>query len=141
MNKITKAQLEYSDTAKRLGIKNKIPESLNHNVEVLLMYLNRIQSITKQVIHISSGYRCYALNKAIGGSTTSQHVKGQAADIVLDDSKALRPLFNKIKDIIPYTQLIFEEHGGKIWIHYAIDENDIRMETMEYKNGIYKHIY
>jgi len=141
MDKITKAQLEYSDTAKRLGIKNKIPESLEHNVEVLLMYLNRIQSLTTIKIHISSGYRCPKLNKAVGGSRTSQHPKAQAADITMDDYSKLRSLFDKIKDVIPYTQLIWEEHNGKFWIHYGVDSDDLRMETMEYKNGAYKHIY
>jgi len=64
-------------------------------------------------IHISSGFRCNELNKAIGGSESSQHRKGQAVDIVCHNPYELATI---IADLgLPYDQLIYE---GK-WVHVS----------------------
>ncbi len=56
---------------------------------------------------ISSGYRCPALNKAVGGSDTSQHMKGEACDIYVEDVEKLRKWFAILMDG-DFDQLIFE---------------------------------
>jgi uncharacterized protein YcbK (DUF882 family) len=54
-------------------------------------------------IIVNSGYRCPKLNKCVGGVSTSQHVKGQAADITGKSAIENKKLFNLIIDLdLPY---------------------------------------
>lgn len=70
-------------------------------------------------IKINSGYRCTSLNKAIGGAANSQHVTGQAADII-DLTHGNESLFRKIKELnLPFDQLI-DEFGFR-WVHVSYD--------------------
>ena len=55
-------------------------QNINEN---LVFQLQKIRGIVKKPIIITSGYRCPAHNKKIGGSPKSQHLKGNAADIVI----------------------------------------------------------
>ena len=73
-------------------------------------------------IKITSFYRCEELNRAIGGSTSSQHCKGQALD--LDDTfgyKTNAEMFEFIKDTIEFDQLIWEfgDENNPDWIHVS----------------------
>jgi uncharacterized protein YcbK (DUF882 family) len=60
-------------------------------------------------ITVNSGYRCPELNKAIGGVANSQHLIGQAADISMGDKKSNKVLFDTIKELGKYDQLIDEK--------------------------------
>lgn len=55
-------------------------------------------------LKVNSGYRCKALNAAVGGVPTSQHVKGEAADIAADDPAKLARL--AVKQGLPFDQMI-----------------------------------
>lgn len=135
---------EKSNVAKRLGIDNSIrSEKIKNNIKIIMTQLDVIRDIAEEPIIISSGYRCKKLNKAVGGSKNSQHMFGYAADLKLTkDSKiTLKELFEKIKDIIPYTQLILEEKGKAKWIHYGYKPHDVRMESMIFKNGVYQNVF
>ena len=73
-------------------------------------------------IKITSFYRCEELNRAIGGSTSSQHCKGQAMD--LDDTfgfKTNAEMFDYIKNNIKFDQLIWEfgDDNNPDWIHVS----------------------
>jgi hypothetical protein len=73
-------------------------------------------------IHISSGYRSDALNKAIGGSKTSQHCKGEAIDIDMDGTSITNAqVFNFIKDNLNFDQMIWEFGTDKNpdWVHVS----------------------
>lgn len=75
------AQLIASETAALRGIDNTpAPEALA-NLELLAAGLEAVQALLAEPLEISSGYRCPALNRAVGGSPRSQHVQGMAADI------------------------------------------------------------
>jgi len=86
---------------------------------------------SKPVI-VSSGYRCKELNKRIGGSSTSDHCEGKAADIKIAGIDNLE-LFNWIKENLTYKQLILEFYtsgssgnsGNSGWVHvsYCTSEN------------------
>jgi zinc D-Ala-D-Ala carboxypeptidase len=72
---------------------------------------------------LSSGYRSVALNKAVGGSATSQHSKGEAIDIDMDGHKGPTnaEVFNYIKENLNFDQLIWE-FGSKTspdWVHVS----------------------
>lgn len=72
-------------------------------------------------IWVSSGYRSQAVNKAVGGSPTSQHCKGEAADIVPLEANIDLVFKWLVKESrIPYGQAILEKVGSKEWIHVSL---------------------
>ena len=72
-------------------------------------------------IPISSGFRCEQLNRAVGGVSNSQHMRGQAADLCIDgDLKKGRKWFDYIKTHLPFDQLIWEHSSnGTYWVHVS----------------------
>lgn len=98
MSKISKnftwAEFTASDTAKRHGILNQITDcDVRDNIIALVEnVLQPLRDAYGKPININSGYRCPELNKKVGGVTTSQHTKGQAADCGVDDPLALARL-------------------------------------------------
>lgn len=79
-------------------------------------------------IKINSGYRCEALNEAVGGSNTSQHRLGEAADITVGTKKGNKKLFNYIKDNLPFDQLINESNFS--WVHVSYREGRLRKQVL-----------
>ncbi len=79
-------EFQRSSKAEELGIDNSIPdESIASQVRSLVVtVLQPLRSAFGKPLHINSGYRCPALNKALKGAKNSQHTKGQAADIASD---------------------------------------------------------
>jgi len=115
-------ELYASETAKRLGIDNKPNVQMMINLVYLAAYvLEPLRTAMGEPIKISSGFRCQALNKAVGGVWNSQHVKGQAADICIDgDLKKGKKWFDYIKNHLPFDQLIWEhDKNGTYWIHVS----------------------
>lgn len=113
-----------SDTAKRRGIDNN--PSLEHAEAALELFEHIVQPIRDYFgtsIFLSSGYRSHALNKAIGGSQTSQHSKGEAVDIDMDDRKGPEneDVFHYIRENLPFDQLIWEFGDSKRpdWVHVS----------------------
>jgi len=82
MKYFTINELCASATASRLGIQNIPTEEIKTNLIALVdNVLDPLRTEYGKPIIVSSGFRCKMLNLAIGGSKTSQHMKGQAADI------------------------------------------------------------
>lgn len=113
-----------SNTAKRKGIDNN--PSLEHAEAALELFEHIVQPIRDHFgtsIFLSSGYRSHALNKAIGGSQTSQHSKGEAVDIDMDDRKGPEneDIFHYIRKNLPFDQLIWEFGDSKRpdWVHVS----------------------
>ena len=101
-------------------------------------------------IHITSAYRCMDLNTLMGGTETSQHVSGYAADIV-SKTHSSSVIFNWIKDNLgTYNQLIWEfpERGDFThidydfsWIHISyIEGNNPKTHTMSSDVEIYHEL-
>lgn len=99
-------EFQRSPTADKLDIDNSIPdESIASQIRSLAVtVLQPLRSAYGKPLTINSGYRCPALNKAVGGAATSQHTKGQAADIAANDPAILAQLV--INKALPYDQLI-----------------------------------
>jgi len=115
-------ELYASNKAKELGIDNKPSiQKMIHLVYLTAFVLEPLRVAMGMPIRISSGYRCEALNKAVGGVYNSQHLKGQAADICIDgDMTKGRKIFNYIRDNLPFDQLIWEHNkAGIYWIHVS----------------------
>ena len=103
-----------SATADRLHIDNSIPEELIPSLKNLCeKVLEPLRQHFGTPVVISSGYRCPALNRAVGGVPNSQHLKGEAADIVMPK---IADAFYWLIDNTPFDQLGFESKGSTKWI-------------------------
>lgn len=121
------AEMVISETAKRKGIRN-IPNQEQVNALKLLStnVLQKVRDNFGLSIHLSSAFRCKELNKSIGGVPTSQHCKGEAADIDMDNTTITnRQVFDFIRQKLQFDQLIFE--GGTVknpaWVHVSWNAN------------------
>ena len=118
----TMEELCASDTAKKKGINNKPNAQQMINLVYLCAYvLEPLRVAMKEPIKIGSGFRCEALNKAVGGVSNSQHVKGQAVDLCIDgDMKKGKKWFEYIRKNLPFDQLILEHNSkGSYWVHVS----------------------
>ena len=121
------AEVTRSESAKRRGISNMPTPAHIENFKLLAE--NVFEPIRKHFgkpIHISSGYRSDALNRAIGGSKTSQHCTGEAIDIDMDGSAngiTNKMVFDYIKDNLNFDQLIWEfgTASNPDWVHVSYE--------------------
>jgi len=118
------AEFSHSNTAKRKGINNTPKdEHLEAAKQLAENIFQPIRDHFGKPIWLSSGYRSEALNKAIGGSKTSQHCKGEAMDIDMDGKGDLTnaEIFYYIKDNLPFDQLIWEfgTKNNPDWVHVS----------------------
>lgn len=117
-----------SDTAMRLGIDNRVPNHLIQNANILASQVFQpIREHFGTPIFISSGYRSDALNKAIGGSTTSAHSFAAAIDIDQDFRNSLvsnEDIFDFILNNLSFDQLIAEipSSTGISWVHVGMNK-------------------
>ena len=113
-----------SNTATRKGIDNHpTQEHLEALEDIAENIFQPIREHFKVPIGISSGYRSEALNKAIGGSKTSQHSKGEALDLDADMFGKItnKQIFEFIKDNLVFDQLIWEfgNDNEPNWVHVS----------------------
>lgn len=127
MKYFTIEELCRSNKAEKLGIENK-----PHNSSVkdnLISLVNHVLDPARErlgsPITVTSGYRGPKVNDAVGGVKKSQHLNGQAADLVCKDNKKL---FDIIRDNLPYDQLIWEQ-GGK-WVHVSYNQTFNRKQII-----------
>lgn len=117
-------ELIASSTAKRLGIDNTpTPEEKEKLRQLAEEVLQPIRDAWKGVIVVNSGYRCEALNKAVGGVSNSQHRLGEAADIKVGGKERNRKLFNFIYKLISQGKIkvgqLIDEYNYQ-WIHVSL---------------------
>ena len=142
----TFTELYRSETAVALGIDNTPNATIAKRLEdVVINVIQPLRDLWGQPIIISSGYRCPALNAAVGGSASSQHKLGEALDI---HTKSDKPADNMallkclLRSGIPYDQIISEGVNSRYepsWIHVSYTTrrpNRYKRTTMKrYKNG------
>ena len=114
----TYSEFTRSDTALRLGIVNDLPINLVHNAMTTAAMLERIRTFLVAPMMVSSGFRCYELNKAIGSKDTSDHVKALACDFTLQDMSpfVVAKKLSEVMDELQIGQLIYEH----TWIHVGV---------------------
>ncbi len=122
------SEVTKSTTAKRLGISNEPTKEHLVNLQILAKKIFQpIRDYYGCPIYISSGYRSEALNKAIGGSKSSQHCKGQAIDIDRDaySLPSNGEIFEYIKNNLEFDQLIWEfgSNTNPDWVHVSYNTN------------------
>ena len=120
-------ELCASATAKARGIQNRPNAQQIISLVYLAAYvLEPLREAMHEPIPISSGFRCEQLNRAVGGVSNSQHMKGQAADLCINgDMKKGRKWFDYIKTHLNFDQLIWEHSSnGTYWVHVSFVHPD-----------------
>lgn len=137
------SELTYSDTAVSLGNKNIPTKEHLANLQELAKTLERVRKVLgNNAIIISSGYRNPEVNKAVGGSPTSDHANGLAADFSCPGYGSVQMVCEAIRDSgIKFDQLIFEQRGSTHWAHLGIGRR-MRQQALSwspsqgYVNGV-----
>ena len=114
-------EMTYSDTANAMGISNAPDgEAFDQLTETCWLLEKIREACGANPVIVSSGYRCPAVNDAVGGATNSAHTWGGAADFtvpgfgsVLDVCHAIEPHLGRWR----VDQLIDECGGGASWVH------------------------
>jgi len=137
----------YSRTAERLGIKNDPTD--DHLLNMITISEKVFEPLRKHVggpIKINSFYRGPELNKAIGGSSKSQHCHGQAIDI--DDTfghASNAEMYKFIKENLDFDQMIWEfgTDDNPNWVHisYVSKDNNRNRCLKAYKDEFNKTKY
>ena len=122
----TYEELTHSNVAERRGINNRPrtkeeEKRVIENLKALCMeVLQPLRDYLGKLVVISSGYRCPELNKAVGGVKNSQHMKGEAADIHVENTEHLLKIMHFIMDETDFDQLIWERNrAGTQWVHVS----------------------
>lgn len=107
-----------SETATRRGIDNTPDHDALTNLFAIAALMERVRSLLgNKVIHVSSGYRSPALNAAVGGSKTSDHMAGIACDFTCPRFGSPLDICRAIKASgIEFGQLIWEGN----WVHISV---------------------
>lgn len=115
----TLGELTFSQAAERSSLDNTPTPPILRNLERLAQALEHVRaSLGGAPIHISSGYRSPAVNRAVGGSQNSAHLRGLAADFqapTFGDPRAVALHLQADRDVL-FDQLIFE--GS--WVHIGL---------------------
>ena len=131
----TISEFVRSDTATNRHIDNTPTTEVVDNLRALCRnVLEPARVDFGSPIYITSGYRCTALNKAVGGKPTSHHLRGEAADLHVRGVENLRKLYNAIKDHGVFDQLLYESNGATKWIHVSYKQSGNRRQAIENYN-------
>jgi hypothetical protein len=119
---------ELTDT--NTGIANNPSQGEINNLKLLVQKVLQPVRDKFGVVNVTSGFRSLLVNSAVGGSATSDHVHGRAADIQCEDMAAV---FNYIRKKLPFKQLIWEfgTDAQPKWIHVAYDVNNNKGEVLK----------
>ena len=130
MKYFTLKELTRSTTATAKGIDNTPTPEVEKNLTLLVEnVLDPLREIYGKPITVNSGYRCPELNKSVGGSKTSDHVKGFAADITGGSKEENERIFNIIKHNFHFKQLIDEK--GFSWVHVSYDPSNLKNQILK----------
>ena len=136
MKYFTIQELCKSSTAEKYHISNTpSPEIQRNLISLVERILDPLREALGKPVFVSSGYRSEQLNEKVGGSKTSQHMMGEAADLYLKTGSNLE-IAKKILELhLPYDQLILEKGDitSPSWIHVSYSDRQ-RRQCM-YFNG------
>lgn len=144
MKHFTISELLYSANHwKRIW--NKTTPEIEQNLTALVaVVLDPLREKWGKPITVNSGYRCPELNRAVGGVATSQHLKGEAADICAATRKETAKLGRLLVSMGTFDQVIFEQSNKECteaeWIHVSwkrVGEN--RRQVLRLVSGSKKY--
>ena len=122
----TYEELCHSSVAERKGLRNR-PKTKEEervgieNLKALCMeVLQPLRDYLGKPVVISSGYRSEEVNRMVGGVKGSQHLKGEAADIHVENTEHLLKIMHFIMEETDFDQLIWEKNkAGTQWVHVS----------------------
>lgn len=143
---LTLGEVTKSNTAIKHGIDNKpTGEHLSNLIQIANKVFQPVRDNFRKPIAVTSGYRSEALNKRIGGSSTSQHCKGEALDLDADVFGGVEnwEVFEYIKNELEFDQLIWEfgTEENPAWVHVSYKASGNRGEVLKAVRQKGKTIY
>lgn len=128
----TYEELCHSSVAERKGLKNR-PKTKEEEKKVIenlralcIEVLQPLRDCLGKPVVISSGYRSSEVNKAVGGVKGSQHLRGEAADIHVENTEHLLKIMHFIMEETDFDQLIWEKNkAGTQWVHVSYRRNGV----------------
>ncbi len=131
-----------SDTARRLGLDNTPNQEQLANMKVLAeRVFEPLRNHFNRPIPISSFFRTEAVNRAVKGSSTSDHMTGRSMDIDVDGLNGITnaQVFYYIKDNLEFDQLIWEkgDNANPSWVHVSYREGNNRNQVLRYDGNTY----
>lgn len=130
MANFTIQELTRSATAITKKINNDPTPEIEANLQLLIdNVLQPLRDAYGKAIAVNSGYRSPELNAALKGSKTSQHMKGQAADITGGSPAENKKLFELAQTLrLPFCQLIDESKFK--WVHISYDPKNVKRQIL-----------
>lgn len=130
MEFFTIKELTRSTTAEAKKIDNTPTPDAEANIIALIdNVLDPLRRAYGGPITVTSGYRSPKLNASVGGVKTSQHQKGQAADITAGSPAENKKLFDLTRELnLPFCQLIDEKKYK--WVHISYDKNNVKRQVL-----------
>jgi zinc D-Ala-D-Ala carboxypeptidase len=125
----TKAEMERSSTAARLGLANICPPELVSNMVNVAAHLETIRAHFNSPIHVTSCYRSPAVNSAVGGSSTSAHRYAHAADFEVQGVANIDLCRWAAENIQDFDQIIYE-FGATGWCHIGFTSGTPRKQIL-----------
>ena len=119
-------EFTHSDTAVARGIVNSAPAPIVVKLTRLARTLEKVRDILGHPLTITSGYRCPALNAAVGGVGDSAHLHGLAADFVCPEFGSPRDVARALElhaGELDFDQLIREHFGANDWVHFGLRDD------------------
>ena len=140
-------EVTKSITAERLGINNAPDkEDIANLIEIATNVFQPLRDHFDVPIAVSSGFRCKELNKAVGGSKTSEHMVGRALDLDADTHGGVtnKEVFEFIRKNLEFNQLIWEfgNDENPEWVHVSYHKGNNKKRVLramrDGKTTIYK---
>ena len=128
----TYEELCHSGVAERKGLRNR-PKTKEEervvieNLKALCMeVLQPLRDYLEKPVVISSGYRSEEVNRAVGGVKGSQHLRGEATDLHVENTEHLLKIMHFIMEETDFDQLIWEKNkAGTQWVHVSYRRNGV----------------
>ena len=133
-NNFTLEELTKSETALRRNLDNTPTVEVVENLQALATHvLQPVRDHFAKGVKVNSGYRAPEVNAAVGGSRTSDHTRGMAADIEIPGLPNY-DLAKWIEDNLAYTQVILEFYTQRIpdsgWVHVSYDPANLKKQSL-----------
>lgn len=113
------------------GIANVPTDKEIENMKTLAVkILQPLREYMNRPVIVTSGYRSYEVNKAVKGSKTSQHMRGEAADITAGTRTLNKMMYEFIRDNLYYDQLINEYNYQWVHVSYTTERTNRKQELV-----------
>jgi zinc D-Ala-D-Ala carboxypeptidase len=130
----TLTEMTFSDTANLQGIDNTPNSDEVENLVKTCEVLEKIRALCgNHPVIVTSGFRCEALNNAVGGASNSAHRYGYGVDFVIPEYGTPSDICNRLQAYLyelNIDQLINESSSGGAWVHVGLCEGEARNECL-----------